>query len=180
LRLNGSCSCHPRHGSQSKWLVTDFSFSAVNLNSDAFVVSYQGRGTPRYRAPELIRESNPSYCRRSDCWSIGCILFKVATTNARSAFSSDWDVTSFVLKPERPVPKLDATDNINLQRSTWCPVRRTSIPIWEQINDIFELCFTRDPEQRATAFELKKRFEGIWSSLTGNCARNGTKSLHQY
>src|SRR5271154_6781806 len=117
MRLDGSCSCHPLHRSKSRWLVTDFSFSAQNLNSDSFVVSYQGRGTPTYRAPELIRPSkvDRSFHRGSDSWSLGCVFFKVATTNERSAFDSDFDVADFALNRGRNAPKLKATDNVNLQ-----------------------------------------------------------------
>jgi serine/threonine protein kinase len=175
LFLREACSCHPSHRRQGRWLITDFGFSATNLGSDAFVVSNQGRGTPTYRAPELIRsdrgddgKSKYFFCRRSDSWSIGCILFKVATTNARSPFCSDWDVATFAVEPWRTVPKLNATDNVNLGLSTECSVRQQQVPLWQQFNDILELCFTREPEQRATAFQLKDRFESIWRALPEN------------
>jgi serine/threonine protein kinase len=172
LFLRETCSCHPSHHRPGRWLITDFGFSAINLDSDAFVVSYQGRGTPTYRAPELIRgrldDGAVKFCRRSDSWSIGCILFKVATTNARSPFRSDWDVARFDLEPSMTAPKLNATDNANLGLSTECSERRRPVPLWEQFNDILELCFTREPEQRATAFQLKDRFESIWRTLPEN------------
>jgi serine/threonine protein kinase len=138
----------------------------MNLSSDAYVESYQGRGTPAYRAPELVRGGK--YCRRSDSWSIGCILFRVATTNNRSAFKGDGDVLSFALDTKIPVPKLAATDNLRLQQLTECPISHQQVTLWEQINAILELCFTREPEQRATAFQLKDRFEKIWSALPEN------------
>jgi len=168
LFVYGTCSCHPEHRSKMRWLISDFGFSAQNLNSDSFVVSYQGRGTPRYRAPELLRSSDPKVCRRSDTWSIGCILFKLATTNKRFAFQSDHDVTDFDLRPGRAAPKLDVTDNVNLQQATSCPTTGRLIPLWEQINHILERCFTREPEYRATVVELKERFESIWAVLTQN------------
>lgn len=164
------CSCHPGHHSQLRWLITDFSFSNKNLDSDAFVVTNQGRGTPAYRAPELIRPDGREFCRRSDSWSIGCILFKVATTNNRSAFRNDFDVAQYSLSPKIGCPKLEANDNIKLQLETECPIQGHRIPLWQQINAILELCFTREPEQRATAFQLKEIFEKIWRVLPENCA----------
>lgn len=167
MRLDGSCTCHPSHRSKSRWLVTDFSFSAQNLNSDSFVVSYQGRGTPTYRAPELIRPSKAdrTFCQKSDSWSLGCILFKVATTNQRSAFDSDFDVADFALNPNRPTPQLHATDNVNLQQAILSP-EGNYVPIWQQINTILKDCFTREPKARPKVEELKDKFEGIWNAMT--------------
>jgi hypothetical protein len=92
----------------------------------------------------------------------------VATTGKRAAFASDYDVTLFVLAPEKEFPKLKAEDNVNLQQELECPIRGQPVPLWEQINSILGVCFTRKPEQRATAFQLKERFEKIWSALPAN------------
>ena len=45
-------------------------------------------------------------------------MFKVATTNKRFAFQSDRDVD---LHPDRPIPQLNADDNVNLLQETLCP-----------------------------------------------------------
>ena len=165
LRASGRCSCHSKHHSKSRWLITDFGFSTINLNSDAFVVSKEGRGTPAYRAPELIRSDGMTYSQRSDSWSVGCILFKVATTNNRSAFLNDLGVTEFALDPKKKVPHLAAGDNIHLLQATRCPVTGKTIPLWQQINDILDTCFTREPEQRAKVADLMTRFESMWLNL---------------
>jgi serine/threonine protein kinase len=165
LRASGRCSCHSKHHSKSRWLITDFGFSTINLNSDAFIVSKEGRGTPAYRAPELIRSDGMTYSQRSDSWSVGCILFKVATTNNRSAFLNDFGVTEFALDPKKKVPHLAAVDNIHLLQPTRCPVTGKTIPLWQQINDILDTCFTREPEQRAKVADLMTRFESMWLNL---------------
>jgi serine/threonine protein kinase len=167
------CHCHPSHHSQRRWLITDFEFSVINIDSDDFLVSYQGRGTPSYRAPELI--SRQVYSKRSDSWSVGCVLFKVATTNKRSAFRGDWDVAKFALCPTIPCPRLEPTDNVTLKQETICPAQGRPVPLWEQINSILELCFTREPEQRATAYQLLERFENIRNALLKSCTETAPK-----
>jgi len=171
LFVYGSCSCHPNHRSNMRFLISDFGFSAQDLDSDAVVISYQGRGTPKYRAPELLR-STPTVCRRSDTWSVACILFKVATTNKRFAFQSDREVTQFDLHPHWPIPQLNADDNVNLLQETLCPRKGILLPLWEQINDIFESCFTRLPQDRASVFEMKERFDSIWEILMGDSSQH--------
>jgi len=106
-----------------------------------------------------------TYSQRSDSWSVGCILFKVATTNNRSAFLNDFGVTEFALDPKKKVPHLAAVDNIHLLQPTRCPVTGKTIPLWQQINDILDTCFTREPEQRAKVADLMTRFESMWLNL---------------
>lgn len=48
------------------------------------------RGTPCYRAPELVKGSKPSFSNRVDVWGMGCILFQLALR--KKAFQSDWAV----------------------------------------------------------------------------------------
>jgi len=61
-------------------------------SSRAYSTSY-ARGTPGYRAPELVREI-PVVTKRSDIWALGCILFELASGSR--AFFSDIDVAGYM------------------------------------------------------------------------------------
>jgi serine/threonine protein kinase len=64
------------------------------------------RGTPSYRAPELLAE-HPTFSDESDIWALGCILFELAAK--RKAFSSDWEVHDYaVTRRKPPVPLRDS------------------------------------------------------------------------
>ena len=72
------------------WKVGDFGITAY-ATSRRVVPSNLARGTPCYRAPELLTDT-PQYTQRSDIWGLGCILFEHASE--RAPFTSDWHVQS--------------------------------------------------------------------------------------
>lgn len=78
---------------QNMWKITDFGSTAKGT-SNAREVTVYSRGTPSYRAPELLAEP-PLYNNRADIWALGCILFEIVT--AEKAFSGDWGVRDFAL-----------------------------------------------------------------------------------
>jgi len=52
------------------------------------------RGTPGYRAPELVEEVIVNkYTNKVDIWAIGCILYEIVFQ--RKAFSSDFEVSRY-------------------------------------------------------------------------------------
>jgi serine/threonine protein kinase len=58
------------------------------------VTSVYGRGTPGYRALELLPLSGQSkYSTRSDIWALGCIIHELST--GRPAFLDDYSVTIY-------------------------------------------------------------------------------------
>lgn len=63
-----------------------------------------GRGTPGYRAPEILAERS-AYSHKADVWSMGCILFELCTRN--QAFKSDYFVSNFRFQKDFPVPFVD-------------------------------------------------------------------------
>ena len=50
------------------------------------------RGTPSYRAPELLMEF-PTFSDRVDIWALGCMLYELAVR--RKAFAGDWAVPEY-------------------------------------------------------------------------------------
>jgi hypothetical protein len=96
---------------------------------------------------------------------IGCILFEVATGNTRRAFLDDFEALRYKENPGYNIPRLRETDNEALHLETLCPERGELSPFWKQLNEILGICFARTPEDRATATELKMRFEGMRNAV---------------
>jgi hypothetical protein len=83
------------------------------------------------------------------------------------AFIYDGLAVVFKEHPEIPMPRLNVAHNSALLEATMCPDSGRLVPFFEQINSIFEVCFAREPQDRATAFQLKTRFEKIRDALIG-------------
>jgi serine/threonine protein kinase len=149
--------------SQRRWLLTDFGCSGI-FGDNSQALSRERRGTDAYRAPELADvtydasgNSRPGlFSKESDIWALGCILYQVATTNNCRAFQNDYCAIAYKKGwDEFPLPQVRELDNKHLKQEVVFP---ESLPLWKQINIIVELCFRRDPKERATALELKEQF----------------------
>lgn len=98
--------------------------------------------------------------RKCDIWAVGCILFKVAATDRASAFANDYGPIALKQQSkDRSLPQLSETHNESLRRETMCPEEDRKIPLWKQVNAVLKLCFALNPEERASAFELSRRFD---------------------
>src|SRR5271169_6862808 len=69
----------------SVWKLADFGFTS-EATSTTLQTSVDGKGTPGYRAPELVRSSK--YNNKTDIWSLGCILYELAV--GQKAFPDDF------------------------------------------------------------------------------------------
>jgi serine/threonine protein kinase len=74
------------------WKITDFGFTMEGSSRKAHTTVYS-RGTRSYRAPELIRDSQPNYTSKVDMWAVGCILYELVLR--RRAFADDWEVHQY-------------------------------------------------------------------------------------
>lgn len=69
------------------WKIADFGLTTEGTSGRAHTTHYS-RGTPSYRAPELVEYDKPTYStNKVDIWAIGCILYEVVL--GRKAFRSD-------------------------------------------------------------------------------------------
>lgn len=165
------CKCHS-YGQGNRWLLTDFGFSTI-FGPKTTAFSRTRRGTAAYRAPELAEYSYDAcghpqagiVSLKSDIWAIGCILFKLATTNKAAAFVNDYEVVAYK-KHGHSLPQLFETHNPTLQRETLSPECSSRLPFWKQINSLLERCLARDPDERITAMQLKTWFEEVIKSMS--------------
>jgi serine/threonine protein kinase len=79
----------------SAWKLADFGF-ASDLNSRTHQSSVYARGTPSYRAPELLPLTGESakYTKKVDIWAMGCILYEMAL--GYKAFRHDYATIEYV------------------------------------------------------------------------------------
>jgi serine/threonine protein kinase len=126
-----------------------------------------------YRAPELIRprydkmgyEMPGEFSRKTDMWAVGCILHHIATTGKSLPFRSDWEVMAFSMSESTQIPEVSKTANPTLERETFCAYEKKAMPVLKQINSMIGLCLCLQPEHRATAMQLKVRFERMKENL---------------
>jgi len=71
------------------WKLADFRPTVKGLTGTNRHIEYAS-GAQGYRTPEFLRlgsNSKPTYTKKVDIWSMGCILFELTTWN--KAFESD-------------------------------------------------------------------------------------------
>src|SRR5579859_3026835 len=75
-----------------KWKIADFGISAEGTSDAAHTTQYS-RGTPSYRAPELLMDAKKTYTNKVDIWALGCILYEIAFN--QKAFGGDIGVYQY-------------------------------------------------------------------------------------
>ena len=74
------------------WKIADFGF-ACRGDSQTAQHSLRARGSPGYRAPELVRPEVPTYTNKVDIWALGCVFYE--TMFQMKAFSDDFAVRQY-------------------------------------------------------------------------------------
>lgn len=130
------------------WKITDFGFSSPSVASGSGLQSKDGRGTPSYRAPELLFD-HCTYSRKVDIWGVGCIFFEVVTRV--EAFASGDDIIKDYSKSHRRLrmPYLDYHFTDSLQ---FC-------------EETLQKTLAREPKKRPTPEKLIIYFEDILGHL---------------
>jgi serine/threonine protein kinase len=100
------------------------------------------RGTPSYRAPELLREDAATFSNKVDIWALGCILYELAI--GKKAFLNDHGVHEYTWSKRNldvPLPDYIEEDAHN--------------PLINLIREMLHI----DPKHRPTSDRLHKLFE---------------------
>ena len=87
----------------NQWKIADFSLSSEVISEEPRATRHS-RGTPSYRAPELILGSGQQrlFTNKVDIWAMGC-LFHDVLFNER-AFENDFAVHQYCASPEENFP----------------------------------------------------------------------------
>lgn len=163
MYVNESCDCHwfPQRY-KKRWLLTSFYGSDV-VEDETTGVDPESWGTPGYRAPESLHGGR-DFSRKSDVWAIGCLLYELAATGKKKAFSNDRETLAFI-EGRVHLPQVDAEVNSSLDRETYCPKERRKRTFVAQVNSIIGSCLVLQPSDRATVMQLKVRFEELKAYL---------------
>jgi serine/threonine protein kinase len=93
----------------SSWKLADFGITC-EATSQTLRSTDVGRGTPGYRAPELLNE-DPVYNNKVDIWALGCILYELAV--GEQAFANDFATREY--KVSKTVLTVDLDGNFSDQ-----------------------------------------------------------------
>lgn len=125
-----------------KWKVADFGLTC-EATSTALIFTDFSRGTPGYRSPELLKETNRGFNTKLDIWSMGCILYELVTGS--KLFLDDFSVNQFAALGES-ISYLPFKETIDKQ---------TRLLVLGMIQDMLHI----SPSSRPMADDLVKRFE---------------------
>ena len=125
-----------------------------------------GHGTVGFRAPEVLKEEydddgrfiGGSFTKKSDIFSLGCILYSTARTGSRHAFAND-NIIRDLVTGETVSPQLKPTDNPNLV--TLVQIQSTATPLRMHLNSILDSALAINPNQRPDAQELLAKFQNL-------------------
>ena len=130
------------------WKIADFGLTSEGTTGKAHTTRYS-RGTPSYRAPELIRDEG--YGNKVDIWAIGCILYE-AIFKSKAFMGGDWEVLQY------------ANDNKFSENLIELPFKPDTVPdetrkefLSKVIHDMLRL----DPNKRPRADRLRERFKTL-------------------
>jgi serine/threonine protein kinase len=123
------------------WKLGDFGLVAEGTSNTAKTTS-RARGTPCYRAPELVRESS-AFSRKTDIWALGCILHELVFS--KKAFDNDYKVFEFASSDKQ----------FELTSEQMSSVDESSMT---KLSTIILKCLDRDFQRRPSAGELRLLF----------------------
>ena len=124
---------------ENLWKLTDFGLS-VEATSKIALTTQTSKGTPSYRAPELLK-GHVTFNNKVDIWALGCVLYELATH--QTMFPHDM-----------------ATMEYSANLASIYEIRLHSLPtFWEQhVAELIRELIHRDPQQRPRASEVCQIF----------------------
>ena len=128
------------------WKVADFGLTSEGASRRAHTTQ-KARGTDCYRAPELIQKASVS--KKSDIWSLGCILYELVS--GVRAFPTDWDLYEYS-RARESCPELPSLD-INERLKT-------------ALNELMRVMFALDWWKRPSARDILKVFGRLSQKTT--------------
>ena len=134
----------------SSWKLADFGLTCEGSSQMEHTTRY-GIGTGGYRAPELMSYDKKTYTNRVDVWSMGCILYELATGSR--AFRDDGAVFHYLYSGKMMEVALDDTFDPDFITATT-----------KNIIDMLQI----ESSARPSASVLSKEFKRQWQFAENN------------
>jgi NIMA (never in mitosis gene a)-related kinase len=134
---------------QDAWKLADFG-AIAETNFKRKFATVDSRGTPCYRAPELLTAT--VYDAKSDIWAVGCIFYEL--TAKAKAFSNDRSVYSYANSPTKlsiPQSRFDWTIERGARR--------------EDMELLISRMLRVDPEARPSSSDLQSTTSTLGKSV---------------
>lgn len=143
------------------WKLADFG-TCSEATSTRFNTTHESRGTPCYRAPEVLRvDDNRIFNNKADIWALGCIIYELFSGS--KAFPSDWHVTEYSRDRNLnlPIPwPTQLVNNHGLRDEAYDQLQKLDT-ILSEVRTKMILMLCADPVYRPPAREILQ----AWSRL---------------
>src|SRR5271170_3468785 len=129
------------------WKISDFGFTSQAASNSKAMSSVYARGTPGYRAPELIIDNPIRFTKKVDVWALGCIFYELIT-NER-AFKDDYSVQEYY------------------QSTSRLTITTSNLPntLQSHLHEVLQELLQRDPQFRPQMAELRHMFQSYCAIL---------------
>lgn len=137
--------------------ISDFGLAKLLEDADLDSLTSQLIGTPRFMAPEILREGNRNTSVTADIYALGAVLYTMLTGQAPFGATSLLETMQSIAADDPPAPDL-------LNRS-----------VSRDLSQICQKCLEKSPAARyASAAQLR---DDLDRSLTGQCVLAGQTPL---
>lgn len=142
------------------WKTADFGFSTETASRTTLPTEHS-RGTPSYRAPELIAYVS-TFSNKVDIWGPGCILYELVAK--RKAFADDWAVQEYAAR----------------KRNIRVPLEYFASEIHRPLTNFIHKMLQVNPRARRGAQELHEAFSNLVNATLILCETALTSKLFPY
>ena len=139
-------------------LIADFGIATVTKNLDSIrPATHQNIHTPRWSAPEVLREENPS--KESDVYSFAMLMIEVLTQDPRRVFFAHYYPAPIqVFSNELPFNDKPVYLAVVAVLSGERPSRPTHASCSNALWALIQLCWNQDPH-------LRPDISSVWADL---------------
>lgn len=151
------------------WKIADFGLTAQVTSKGEHKTKYS-RGTPCYRAPELITEDEDHfYTNKVDIWAMGCVLYAIVFQ--KKAFTSDLAVLQYFMQRNSSITNVPLPDE-NLSHTF------VDEPSKAAVCKVIQDMLATDAFKRPSATKLYDLFSSAYSIAMFTSRYDKMKTIH--